>query len=70
MSNLQIWKVGIIYAVNAQVTYQGAVYRCLQAHKSYPDWAPPLAPSLWKPAVPPATAAPLSTQSMYGMTYH
>lgn len=28
-------------------TYQGAVYRCLQAHTTQDGWAPPAVPALW-----------------------
>ncbi|MBP3305258.1 MAG: chitinase, partial [Oscillospiraceae bacterium] len=27
--------------------YDGALYKCLQAHTSQPDWTPTAAPSLW-----------------------
>lgn len=34
------WAVGVAYAVNDEVTYQGATYRCLQAHTSIATWYP------------------------------
>jgi hypothetical protein len=30
------------------VTYQGASYRCLQAHTSLANWIPPAVPALWQ----------------------
>ncbi|MEU0552790.1 carbohydrate-binding protein [Dactylosporangium sp. NPDC006015] len=41
------WAVGVAYKVGAQVTYQGGVYACRQAHRSQSDWSPPAAPALW-----------------------
>ncbi|MGI5178251.1 carbohydrate-binding protein [Dactylosporangium sp. CA-152071] len=41
------WAVGVAYTVGAQVTYQGGVYACRQAHRSQSDWSPPAAPALW-----------------------
>ncbi|HLZ58871.1 MAG TPA: carbohydrate-binding protein, partial [Ktedonosporobacter sp.] len=36
------------YNVGDQVSFQGNVYKCLQAHTSQPDWSPTAAPSLWQ----------------------
>ncbi|HFK7188236.1 lytic polysaccharide monooxygenase [Serratia odorifera] len=36
------------YHVGDQVTYQGAVYHCIQAHRSQPDWTPDNAHTLWQ----------------------
>ncbi|CAM3969627.1 S1 family peptidase [Streptomyces albus] len=41
------WAVGTQYAVGDQVTYNGATYRCVQAHTAQPGWNPEDAPSLW-----------------------
>lgn len=41
------WAVGTQYAVGDQVTYNGATYRCVQAHTAQPGWIPEDAPSLW-----------------------
>ncbi|MFD0540014.1 carbohydrate-binding protein [Actinomadura luteofluorescens] len=30
------------------VTYDGASYRCLQAHTAQPGWTPPNVPALWE----------------------
>lgn len=34
------WAAGIAYKVGDEVTYQGATYRCLQAHTSAAHWYP------------------------------
>ena len=44
------WAAGTTYAVGARATYQGTVYKCLQAHTSQADWTPPAVPALWAPA--------------------
>lgn len=41
------WEVGVLYAVNDEVTYQGNTYFCLQAHTSQVGWQPPNVPALW-----------------------
>jgi chitinase len=33
--------------VGALVTYEGVVYRCIQAHTTLPGWEPPVVPALW-----------------------
>lgn len=42
------WAVGVAYQVGDEVTYQGATYRCLQAHTSIVTWTPTAAVSLWQ----------------------
>lgn len=42
------WAVGVAYAVNDTVTYNGIVYKCLQAHTSQIDWTPDVTPALWQ----------------------
>lgn len=42
------WVVEAAYAVGDEVTYQGVLYRCLQAHTSQADWTPPAVPALWQ----------------------
>ena len=44
------WEPGAAYAAGARATYQGTVYKCLQAHTSQADWTPPAVPALWAPA--------------------
>ncbi|HEY0687289.1 MAG TPA: glycosyl hydrolase family 18 protein [Steroidobacter sp.] len=41
------WAPNTAYAVNAQVTYQGSVYQCRQAHTSIVTWEPVNTPALW-----------------------
>lgn len=42
------WAVGVLYAVNAQVTFGGQTYECLQAHTSQAGWTPAAVPALWR----------------------
>lgn len=35
------------YSVNDRVSYNGILYKCLQAHTSQPTWTPPDSASLW-----------------------
>lgn len=41
------WQVGKAYEVGYRVRYQGALYKCVQAHTSQADWTPDVAASLW-----------------------
>lgn len=41
------WAPNTAYAVNSQVTYQGSVYQCRQAHTSLVTWEPVNVPALW-----------------------
>ncbi|POD69159.1 chitinase [Pseudomonas syringae group genomosp. 3] len=43
------WKTGTNYAAGQLVDHQGISYRCLQAHRSIPEWSPekPGSESLW-----------------------
>lgn len=55
------WAPNTTYAIGAQVTYQSAVYRCIQAHKSQVGWEPTNVPALWSrvsSTTPPDTQAP------------
>ncbi|MFB4282680.1 MULTISPECIES: lytic polysaccharide monooxygenase [unclassified Nonomuraea] len=42
------WRAGTAYAVGSTVTYNGASYRCLQAHTALAGWEPPNVPALWQ----------------------
>ena len=42
------WVVGKAYAVNDRAQYNGALYKCVQAHTSQADWMPSATPALWK----------------------
>jgi len=48
-TGVQPWAPGVAYSVNDQVTYNGVVYRCIQAHTSLTGWEPPNVPALWQP---------------------
>lgn len=41
------WEVGTKYSVGDRRRHDGKVYKCLQAHTSQADWAPPVVPALW-----------------------
>lgn len=41
------WTVGKAYAVSDRVQYNGALYKCVQAHTSQADWTPDTTPALW-----------------------
>ena len=41
------WEVDTAYKVDDRRRYDGKVYKCLQAHTSQADWAPPVVPALW-----------------------
>ena len=42
------WVVGKAYAVGDRAQYNGALYKCIQAHTSQTDWMPSATPALWK----------------------
>src|SRR6056297_208117 len=41
------WAAGVTYAVDDEVTYEGATYVCIQGHTSQAGWEPPAVPALW-----------------------
>ncbi len=41
------WEAGNAYAIDDRVQYNGALYKCVQAHTSQADWAPDATPALW-----------------------
>lgn len=47
------------YKVGDRVTYDGALYKCLQAHTSQDMWTPTDAPSLWARVLTSTTGEPL-----------
>lgn len=61
------WQSGVAYAVNALRSYEGKLYRCLQAHTSQENWTPSSASSLWKLAGDPAVEYPLWSQPVGAM---
>ncbi|NEA26887.1 carbohydrate-binding protein [Actinomadura bangladeshensis] len=42
------WAAGTVYQVGDVVTYNGASYRCIQAHQAQPGWTPAAVPALWQ----------------------
>lgn len=46
------WAAGNAYAIDDRVQYNGALYKCVQAHTSQADWMPPAAPSLFAEVLP------------------
>lgn len=61
------WKVGVAYAVDDRVRYNGFLYKVLQAHTSQAEWTPIAAASLFAriliedPTIVPDWVQPLST---------
>lgn len=41
------WQLDKTYSVNDRVSYEGILYKCLQAHSAQADWTPAAAVSLW-----------------------
>ena len=41
------WAVGKAYYIGDRVQYNGALYKCVQAHTSQADWTPDATPALW-----------------------
>lgn len=41
------WRSDIAYTVGDRRTFEGLLYRCVQAHTSQDDWTPPAVPALW-----------------------
>lgn len=42
------WAPNTSYAVNSLVSYNGNVYKCIQAHTSLTGWEPSIVPALWQ----------------------
>jgi hypothetical protein len=64
--SIPTWQPNTWYNVGDLVTYNGTIYKCIQAHTSLANWQPPVVPALWAPqsgSVPTntATAKPSST---------
>lgn len=41
------WEIGVEYALNTRVQYNGTLYKCITAHTSQETWNPADASSLW-----------------------
>lgn len=47
-----VWSDSKHYEKDERVTYNGTLYKCLQAHDAQADWTPTGAPSLWAEVLP------------------
>ena len=56
------WAVGVGYEAGQRVSYEHAVYKCLQAHASQEGWEPGAAPSLWARLLVPGGEIPVWEQ--------
>ena len=53
------WQPDKAYIKDERVSYEGILYKCLQAHTSQDNWTPTAAPSLWaKVLIPDANVIP------------
>lgn len=48
----EMWSDSKHYEKDERVTYNGTLYKCLQAHDAQADWTPTDAPSLWTKVLP------------------
>jgi len=75
LHNLRPWKAGTAYAVADPATHEGAIYLCVQAHRSQSDWTPTVVPALWRriraageaPDAIPAWVQPLGAHDAYAL---
>lgn len=56
------WKPNVAYVVGNLRTYEGVLYKCVQAHTSQSDWTPDVTPALWIKAGDPAEEWPAWSQ--------
>ena len=63
------WAVGVAYAKDERVQYDGKLYKVVQAHTSQADWTPPTVPALFtevaKPGEIPVWKQPTGAQDAY-----
>lgn len=52
------WAYGTAYTVGNLRTYEGVLYKCVQAHTSQSDWTPDKTPALWAVAGDPMVEFP------------
>lgn len=52
------WEWPIDYAVGNIRSYEGRLYKCVQAHTSAEDWTPPATPAIWTEIADPAEEWP------------
>ena len=48
------------YSLGQEVSYEGELYKCIQAHTSEPNWEPPVVPALWQ-ALGPCGSTPTAS---------
>ena len=64
-----VWAPGVAYLVTERVRYDGALYRCEQAHTSQEGWEPDQAKALWtevaEPGEIPVWKQPTGAQDAY-----
>lgn len=56
------WTAGVGYEAGQRVSYEHAVYKCLQSHASQEGWEPGNAPSLWARLLVPGGEIPVWEQ--------
>ncbi len=63
------WAVGVAYAADMRIRYDGKLYRVVQAHTSQADWLPDSTPALYtevaKPGEIPVWKQPTGAQDAY-----
>ena len=63
------WAVGVAYAKDERVQYNGKLYKVAQAHTSQADWTPDVVPALFtevaKPGEIPVWKQPTGAQDAY-----
>lgn len=63
------WAVGVAYAKDERVQFDGKLYKAVQAHTSQADWTPPTVPALFtevaKPGEIPVWKQPTGAQDAY-----
>ena len=63
------WAVGVAYAKDERVQYDGKLYKVVQAHTSQADWTPSTVPALFaevaKPGEIPVWKQPTGAQDAY-----
>jgi len=50
-----VWSADTDYMIDQRVSYDGKLYRCVQAHTSQDNWTPDTVPALWTRIAPPET---------------
>jgi len=63
------WKAGVEYEIDEWVSYNGSLYRVVQAHTSQANWHPDVVPALFTAVVPagviPVWVQPTGAQDAY-----